>query len=482
MISPVKTFTEIVNRHSIFLSSIALPFALGYVLSRAIVNKNYYVMLVVAIAFVGFLVLKSNIISISVILFLAFFGNWFQALGILPGQFIWLVEVIIVALFLKAVFLKILAGEKIQLKYICTVLLFLSIVLISLVLNSTSFIYVSLFLRLLIRYYLLYLALINLELSEKSIKLLTKLLVFLFIIQIPTAIVKYFHYGQGEQAIGTYEFSAGALSTVLPLIALSFCFAFYFFYKRSRLYLLLALSFIIFGVIGGKKAIIIVVPVLVLFLGFFIRGQSKNVLRYFLWGSLIVIFAAFISVRFIGRLNPQEHGEKSVFKYLSGYFMAYETNVYEGQSVGRIATTKNVFHILEDSGFEKLLFGLGPGSYIKTRFGGLKENVMASLPIMYGITGFTWLALQVGYVGAFFYLGLFYIMLIGFLHFYKREEKPYWKSVGFGMFGFSFVMLFINIFYAPIIFDDLVPLVFFLLSAFLERMKAKRSLLGIEAI
>ncbi len=463
---------SLINRKNSFLIFVFL--FIPFVLSYAIVHQNYNIMFVAATIFLGFIILRSNIISISIILFILFFGNWLEALGLLPGQFIWLVEVIILLLFLKAIAFKIFKGEKINLNLIWIVLLFLVVSLISFILNNASAIHAVLFLRVLFRYYLLFLAVLNLDFDKKSMKLLNNIIIFLFIIQIPTAVVKLFIYGQGETAIGTYAFHGGTYSTVIPLISVSFLIAFYFFYKPSKLYILLVFSFIAFGLIGGKRAVIILVPIVIIFLGFYMRDRLKNVLKYFFVGIVIILLTGYFSMKFVPTLNPQRRaGGEIDIRHLKNFITGYTMSMQNGRSEGRMSTLIIVFNTLRDNGLENLFFGLGPGSYIETRFEGLKTTIKeeGELPINYGITGLTWFALQTGLIGAFIYLSLFYIILIKCLRYYRLEKSPYWKSFGLGMLGFSFIMLFISIFYHPIFVEDLMPMVYFLLVAFTIKIK-----------
>ncbi len=444
-------------------------FFLSFLLSRAIVNRNYNLMLTVAIGFILFLILKSNILSIIIILILSFFGNWLEAIGYLPAQFNWLSEIVIVLLIIKSFSLKAFKKEEIKLKFSGIFILFLLISFVSYLLNSISFLHFALFLRLVGRYFLLYLATVNLDLDQKTILLINKIIIFLFLIQIPTAFIKMLIYGQGEQAIGTYALHGGDLSTCIPLMAISFLISFYFLYKPSRTYLVLIFCFIAFGLVGGKKALILFVPILVFFLSFFFKKSMKEIMRYFVLGSLIILLTGFFSMKLIERLNPQrERGGEISLNYLKDYFLRYATEGQRSYSIGRIATTRNVFSILKDGGFESFFFGLGPGSYIETRFKDLKTTLKerGELPIIYGITGFTWLALQVGLLGAIIYLFIFYRILVECHSHFEREKNAYWKSFGLGMVGFSFVMLFINIFYSPVLTDDLFPMIFFLLVAF----------------
>jgi hypothetical protein len=288
-----------------------------------------------------------------------------------------------------------------------------------------------------------------------------------------------FVYGPGERAIGTYAPWGGGPSTVIPLIAISFLLSLYFLYKPSRWYILLTLGFIGFGIIGGKRAVLLFVPLIIFFLAFFMKIGFKDIIKYALVGSLIILLTGFFSIRFLRSLNPEgRYGDVTVsLNHVVSYITNYTMNEEEGKSRGRISTTINVFRILGENGVRGLLLGLGPGSYIKTRFEDLQSSYKQTggLPIIYGITGFTWTSLQTGFLGASIYFSLFFFILVVASRYYKEEKQPYWKAFGLGMVGYTFVMLWINLTYWTVHLDDMLPLVYFLLVAFMIK---KRENLG----
>jgi len=363
--------------------------------------------------------------------------------------------------------------ERIKLKYLWILISFLVVTYLSFKFTGASLIHMLLYLRLLFRHYILFLAVINTDITEKEMNRIIKLLILLFIIQIPTAVGKMFVYGPGEKAIGTYAPWGGGPSTVIPLIAISFLLSLYFLNKPSKWYILLAFGFIAFGIIGGKRAVLFFVPLIILFLAFFMKIGFKEVIKYAFIGSLIILLTGYFSFRFLRSLNPEGgYGNVTVdLGFVANYITNYTTAVEEGQSRGRISTTINVFRILSAQGARGLFLGLGPGSYIKTRFEDLQSTnkQTGALPIIYGTTGFTWTALQTGYLGALIYFSIFFFVLIVASRYYKAEKRPYWKAFGLGMVGFTFVMLWINMTYWTVHLDDMLPLVYFLLVAFMMK-------------
>jgi hypothetical protein len=230
---------------------------------------------------------------------------------------------------------------------------------------------------------------------------------------------------------------------------------------------------IVFGLIGGKRAIFIFVPILIIFLGLFLKHNLKNIVIYSSLGIIIILLTGYLSIKYLPTLNPQrEYGGTVDFKYLKDFLIDYNLDVVDGASAGRIATTINVFNILRLRGLKNLLFGLSPGSYIETRFASLKTTLKekGDLSIIYGTTGLSWLALQSGYLGAVTYLILFCLILNISLQYWKKEKRSYWKAFAFGNVGFSFVMVLISLTYWAVFIDDLIPCIFFLVSAFVIKV------------
>ena len=472
----MRTFFLNRNNYRILVLILVITGILGY----AIVKQNYMLMLLLVSLASVFLILRSNVLACSILLGILFFGNWVERVGLLPPQVNWGTEIIIVLLFAKAILYKLFRKEKVQVNYIMVVLFYLGVTAVSYLMSSVSTIHLILFLRLMLRFYLLFIAIINLDFNQRSIKLICNFIVFLFLIQIPTAVVKMFIFGQGESAIGTYASQGGIYSTVIPMLAISYLIAFYFFYRPSTWYIVLVFAFIAFGLIGGKRAVIFFVPVLVLFLGIFLQRKSRNIIKYAVICLIFVIITAYASMRFIPSLNPQGRvgGEVDighVIDFISGYTMRIHS---DGESAGRMATTIQVFNILSKRGFGTFLFGLGPGSYIQTRFESIGQTLKekGDLPIHYGESGLSWLALQTGYIGAFIYLSLFYFILLECNAYYRQEKRQYWKSLGFGTLGFSFTILFISLVYHPVYNQDLVPAVYFMLAGFVMKLKMNKVL------
>lgn len=439
-------------------------------------SNMYDQLWILSIPIVLIIVWKSNLWTLIFITLIVFFGDWFIDLGILPSHFMWGYELFILLLFIKAITNRFLKKTHIVFTGGWVIFAFLVVNIMSQYINKTGLVNMILFLRLILISYFLFLAIINLDLKEIELKIFTNLLLFLIIVQLPVAIIKMFIYGQGEHAIGTYGYQGGTLSTALPLIVVGFGLAFYLVYRKSLLFIGLVLGAITFAIIGGKRGFIFFLPLLLIFLSWHLKDNIRYLFRYAVLGTVIFFIALYFALSFIPTLSP-ERGFKSSLdpEYAISFATQYTTRESRGLSWGRTQTNINVFNNLASKGSLHFLFGTGPGAAMKSRFDAFdtRNKLNEEFNIGYGITGMTWIAMSVGYLGVFFVFLLLFIIMRKCSTYYKKAVDPFWRAYGLSMAAFSFIMIIINFAYAPIILDDLLASLYFCLSSFII-LKANR--------
>jgi len=463
---------SLTNRRVIIFSLVTFVLLLSAArLGSAVAYRDYNAIFFIGVPFLMLIVLESNVIPIIIILLMIPFTDWAIELGMLPPQIMWAPELLSALIFVKALVNRITVGERINLFGIWIVVPFLGITFLSLLYNynETSIISALLFLRLLFRYYLLFLAIINLDNDEKEMKIVNNVLVFIFISQLPISVVKLFLYGQGETSLGL---SSHALPTSIPLIAIGFILSYHFLYRRSILNIILLLAFVGFSVVGKKRAFIFFLPVVLAYLGWYLRNEFENMLRYVVLGILVLAISSYFAFRLIPTLNPQRKVWGKVEPtYIISYVRDYTTSVTkEGMAQGRLSATISIFKQLRSRGLPGLLLGRGPGSVMKSRFqiaDSRRRGVTSG--IRYGMTGLNWLAMHVGYPGALTYLLLFYLILRKSVCCLKRELESYWRSFGLGMIIFSFVMLMLSLFYIDPFRNDALSAFYFCLAGFIVK-------------
>jgi len=443
-----------------------LALLLGLVLSY---HANVQVWILV-LPLLVLLVWRSNLITLLIIIFAVFFGDWFIELNILPHQFMWVLEFFVVLLFAKALVNRLIRRRRVDFMGGWFIFGFLTVCFVSFYINSPGVLNLLLFLRLILIAYLLMVAVSNLEISEKQKKILLYVLLGLIIIQLPVAVVKMSIYGQGEQAIGTYAYQGGTQSTALPLIVIGFGLAFFLVYRKSLLFIGLVLGAIAFAIIGGKRGFIFFLPIVIIYVSWHMRNDIKNFFKYAAIAGGIFLLAFYFALSFVPTLSPSgELGTRFDPSYALSFATDYTTKQEDGLSWGRTSSNINVFKNLYADGALSFLFGKGPGSAMKSRFeeADTRSKIMEEFGVGYGITGIGMMAMNVGYLGyLFIFLVLFSIMRKSAIY-YRKETNPFWRSFGLSMAVFSFVMIVIELIYAPLLLLGLIPINYFLLSGIL---------------
>ena len=223
-----------INRNLLHLVLIGAIFLSTVIIGYATTYKNYSIIFFTGAIFLIFITLNYYIAPFILIFFIIAFSEWAVEYQLLPPQIMWIPELLCLLLFAKAIIIKVSNKEKINLFGIWIILGFITVSSVSLLYNKIGVISALLFFRLILRYYLLFLAVINLDFDDKSMKLINISLIFIFIIQLPLSVIKLFIYGYdyGEKSLGL---SSHELSTIIPLIAIGFLLSYYFLYRKDLL-------------------------------------------------------------------------------------------------------------------------------------------------------------------------------------------------------------------------------------------------------
>ena len=420
-----------------------------------------------------------NLIIVYILFIVAFFSNNLISLGVLPAFVAWITEPLIYLFFCISI---IRAKDQVRFPFIGYFIMFFLLGLTSALANHNLSLKVVFGMRLVFRFYLFFLALVNSGISLPQLKKVNNLIIFIFLIQFPVSIVKLFIYGQGEQAVGTYAATDGAAPVVITLVGVGFAIAFYLYYKPSWKFILAGLIFISLSIIGKKRAIVFFFPLVTLFVLLTAVKDSATIKRNIthfrvkLIGlSLLMCVATFIGgIKFIDTLNPEK---KIGGSFNLGYIMTYARE-YTSQrnpldkryTGGRYSTTKQVLTVLYNKGISRMFFGYGPGAYTKSRFDDPRSRYQSPLIkdifIQYGVTCLNFTAMEYGFLGVLIYL-LFILALN--LNLYKNwllPWPPYWKAISYGTFLCGFIYFLVWVTYSPVIYlGDYFPLLFFFLFA-----------------
>ena len=325
-----------------------------------------------------------------------------------------------------------------------------------------------------------------------------KILKFMVILQIPAIIVKYVVIGVSESGgIGTMAIHAGSLSTIFPLSVISFAFAFYLS-RRSKKYLAAVLVYLIFGLIGGKRALIVYTPV-VFVVVFIIYNRSFYVKhgKSFVKQLMFIFIGCFVSFYFIARFNPNLNPEEKIggsFDIAYIIDISTEYNSFKGElGFSRTDAPEVLYSFLTSrNNISALFFGMGPGDIIQSslnnKYPGVENDrqlLMYKYGLGYGLrVGVLWTAIQVGLIGALLY-GLFFLKVVrNTIAILKNSKNAITKEYSLGVIGMGFILLMDYFTYSSTYFYSgaISNSFFLLLVVVMKRYAEERSDLVVESI
>ena len=421
-------------------------------------------------------------LSIIYIIFLfSFFGDFFVQENLIPPYLTLATEGFIYLLFLYSLIVRRTDHKRYCLHLVPLFVFFLTVALCSIVVNNTFNFRPIFSLRLILRFFIFYLALINLRLIDDQLKKINRLLFILFIIQLPVSAVKFYFYGVAERTHGTY--SGGGLTTIIPIIALGYLSGYYTFHKPRVVYLLLGVGFIAYGIVGAKAALFFLLPITFLGLYYltYIRGKSVDTAKHLSMIAIILLLSIVVGGTII-RFNPRLNAERKVggnidFSYALEYSKEYTTgtNCYNSEyATGRFSTTMLTFDTLCKGGLPHILFGYGPGCLTKSMLSHTPaDKRIVRIAGSYGMSGMAFILTEYGLFGL-IPLGLMFCIFARMCwRWYNYEEDPYWKAFAVGSLVFSFLNAFIFFAYnrLPILGDIIVPVYFYAMATMYLRLK-----------
>ena len=427
-------------------------------------------------------------LSIYIVFFFAFFGNSLVWLNIIPKHLTLASELAIYFLFLYSVISSKKNYRDYHFHLFGLAAIFCIIAFCSMSFNERFDLGIIISFRVIFRFYIFYVALINLGLDERKLRKINMLLFVLFILQLPASAAKFCVHGLSEWTTGTYDMTPEGKTTMeIPIIALGYLAGYYFFYKRRPLYLLLGIGFILFGIVSAKAAHLFVMPITFLGLYYliFIKEKRISIFKSFIIIAFIVCFSLALAaaiIKFQPRLNPEkEVGGTVDFQYALKYSKKYTTDKLEINPYyagGRTATAMLTLQLVWKGGIGRILFGYGPGTVIGSiiKIDERRNEETDRIKGSYGNTGFTILLAEYGLLG-FFVIGLMFAIFVYMsLKWYNYEEEAYWKAFATGSVAFAFLTLACFIGYSafPLLGDTLPPLFFYAMAVTYLRLNKIR--------
>jgi hypothetical protein len=411
------------------------------------------------------------LIAVYIIFVVSFFGNLFVENHIFPAHFTLLAEALIYFIFLYSLLTSKRNARKFHWHLFYTFLFVALIACYSIAINLHFNIQIILSFRIFWRFFIFYLAIINIGFEETDFKKINRFISVLLILQIPIVVAQFImHGGIAERNFGSF-YEGGAVSTIYPVTAIMYLMGYFAFFKAKLIYLLLGAGFIVWSILGAKKAVFFLFPLgfMGMYYYIYIKGKSLGLVKHIANLGLIIVLiivTSFFILKYNRQLNPDRIvGGKADFKYAFEYGMEQSIRVDPDNpdvATGRLSTLVFAFSYLKDGGFGKFLFGYGPGVLTQSIIYNQNDPRLITFKLGYGMTPLTKIALEYGVLGIIFY-GLIIITFLRMcLKYYSIETDPYWKAFAAGSLGLAFFMIFLFCFYNTIsINGDSFPLFYF---------------------
>lgn len=288
--------------------------------------------------------------------------------------------------------------------------------------------------RYIIEAYLLFYILINHKFSIRSFTFFKKTIIFIFVAQIITTILKLNYIGQVEGSVGTIVNLAGGLATTLPLFL---CVIFYVIYlhTNSIIYICCIILSLMISYSSGKLGVYFILPFTLLISNYFFQkinrlNYSRNKIRIrplIIFSLAIIIFS--YSVNSLSRRTNHIEGsntDKLILFY--DYFQENEkthTSKYHGKdyTMSRINTSIRIFEETFSRDIFVFLFGIG--FEIKQSISGQATTGSAyeEYRIYYGLTGWGRDTIFFGWPAMIFHIMFYYSLLTSIVKTSKKHMK-----------------------------------------------------------
>jgi len=360
----------------------------------------------------------------------------------------------LVLLLFSLSFLRMLKHKSIKGPAFFLNILLIIVILISFFISLVNEIQMILFVRKFGIYYLFFYALYNSNLSEEEKDKLFKLLVFLFLAQIPAAFIKLGLIGTMEDYVGMMTIQQGSLATIMPIMAISFLIAGYLEYQKIKILFFIVL-FIAIGLISNKMGILFYVIFLFIILSYlyslrYTQGMNFINILFFRKMLLVSMILTFIFLAFIS-LNPRANPEGIVggsidIEHLTNYIDDYQNLKLKDSRTegdGRFEAPVVAFDRLKSAGISNILFGFGPGDIVKSSYTPFDDPLLQKYNIGYGgRLGLVYIMIQLGFVGVTLFI-LFHIILFKklWILYTRIDLTTYGRTLVLGALGFPLIFM-----------------------------------------
>jgi hypothetical protein len=323
--------------------------------------------------------------------------------------------------------------------------------------NGEGIIRGLLFARYLVIGYIVLWAAWNSNFSERQIRRINNAIFIMFFIQVVTALYEILFIGRTESIVGIMFSGGGSPATVFPMFAFSFMFAF-FLYRNRIIYLVAGCLFFIVGYASGKLGIYFLIPALsIIGILMYWKLAGIRIVKYKITSLILYVFLLTLIIFSLiphatsrtEHLNLEQTTISERFQIFWEFSKRGEFAKGGGKYTG--SRTATSLRIIEET-FKRsplvFLFGHGTSAYRvmeHSRTGPAFEEY----GIVYGITGWSYDALCIGWPGMFFHIGLLLMLFINTLKVIRNERlASYWRIITFATLLNFFTFLLNYVFYS----------------------------------
>lgn len=363
-----------------------------------------------------------------------------KAAQILPQSAVWFDEVMVVGLalasFMRLVFMR---TKFVPTPVDLSLLGFILIGAISTVLNGVSPIIAIMGLRGMLQFPLLYYAILNFKLTDRTLRLIIWIIILTALIQIPVTLIQFAIFmsnpttGINDELYGTFgPRNANSLGWMLSFVAFILIGLIKYDQNLRKKYILILISLLIPFILASSRASYLFFPIILLWL--YRRSLFRSAKETILYGGLILVL--FCGIFFYYSVTQEELSH------------ILPTRIWKEQTEFQYASGRVLFYPLAWDAYKRYAFnfltGTGPGTF--TSYTGQFFNTKPYQAVGYIFEEFELIQSSVnsqliatggefGPIGLLFY----FLALFKLYHFAKKVEKDaadsFWRGVAFGLKG-----------------------------------------------
>lgn len=364
-----------------------------------------------------------------------------------------LLALLLIALLFSETLLK---RKKYSPPFLKRILILLFVCIISgIVLNGLGYVEVFYFFRVLLLPHYLYLIVIINEKDDSLVKFIMKIILMFFLLQIPASFAKYALVGDTEMYIGTVSLKEGSVTTLVALFGACYSISRYLHEKNSK-YIILFILFVIFSQIGGKRAVLVYLPIIMGTIYFYFVSIKRMNLIKIIKKSISVLLLSLVVLYSVIRLNPSFNKESKLggsfdISYALDFIDYYNDNNDRLIDLSRpqALTYMSLYFLNQD--LLTILFGEGAGKLTFASSELYVDDSKSPIEHYYGIRyggrmAIVWIVMQIGLVGTLIFLTILYRMLRYVLrqkikNYHKMVFLGLWLSIILDIFTYSMVSL-----------------------------------------